>query len=198
MEIGGQFHVPAALRAAISIGWIGWMVRKASVDMWRQKRCPSSNVIIFTMLEFRIRPRGSVALTTRHSLSAKLTLTSPTSGSISVGIVRSRSKATEFVLFVSNWGSRASWMWPGIACYKCIHFKEKGTVSIFICFIFSVCSLFSTLWSHGSTRIPPLPRTPSRRTTLLSKHIVDNFLLLLLFEPEAGGSRLIRNIYQTT
>jgi hypothetical protein len=38
----------------------------------------------------------SVALTTKHSLSAKVGTTSPTSGGRSVGIVRSRTKATEF------------------------------------------------------------------------------------------------------
>jgi hypothetical protein len=38
----------------------------------------------------------SVVLTTRHPLSQTLALTSPTRGSRSVGIVRSRTKATEF------------------------------------------------------------------------------------------------------
>jgi hypothetical protein len=42
----------------------------------------------------RIRPCGSVALTTQHPLPA---LTSPTSGDRSVGIVRSQTKVTEFV-----------------------------------------------------------------------------------------------------
>jgi hypothetical protein len=44
--------------------------------------------------------RGSTALTTRHPLSAKLALTSPTSGYRSIGKVRSRTEATEFCLFV--------------------------------------------------------------------------------------------------
>jgi hypothetical protein len=39
-------------------------------------------------------------LTSFHILSAKLALTSPTSGGRSAGIVRSRTKATEFVLRV--------------------------------------------------------------------------------------------------
>jgi hypothetical protein len=41
---------------------------------------------------------GTGALTTRHPLSAKLVLTSPTSGGRSVGIVYLRTKATEFSL----------------------------------------------------------------------------------------------------
>jgi hypothetical protein len=44
--------------------------------------------------------RGSAALTTRYpSILKKLALTSPTSGSPSIGIVRSRTQATGFVLF---------------------------------------------------------------------------------------------------
>jgi hypothetical protein len=39
---------------------------------------------------------GSVVLTTQHPPSAKVGTTSPTSGGRSVGIVRSRTKATEF------------------------------------------------------------------------------------------------------
>jgi hypothetical protein len=43
--------------------------------------------------------RGSAALTTQHpSISKNLALTLPTSGSCSVGIVRSQTQATEFVL----------------------------------------------------------------------------------------------------
>jgi hypothetical protein len=43
------------------------------------------------------RPWGFVALTTRRPLSAKLALTSLTSGGRSVGIVRLRTKTTEIV-----------------------------------------------------------------------------------------------------
>jgi hypothetical protein len=42
--------------------------------------------------------RGFAALTTRHQ--QKLALTSPTNGGRSVGIVRFRAQATEFVLFL--------------------------------------------------------------------------------------------------
>ena len=43
---------------------------------------------------------GPVALTTRHlSIRKKLALTSPTGGGRSVGIVRVRTKATEFSFF---------------------------------------------------------------------------------------------------
>jgi hypothetical protein len=45
--------------------------------------------------------RGFVALTTQHPLSAKVGTTSPTSGSRSVSIVRSRTEATEFFLILS-------------------------------------------------------------------------------------------------
>jgi hypothetical protein len=47
----------------------------------------------------RLRPLGSVTLTTWHPLSANLALTSPTSGSRSVGTVRSRTQAKGFVCF---------------------------------------------------------------------------------------------------
>jgi hypothetical protein len=50
----------------------------------------------------RIRPWGSVALATRHLYQQKLALTSPTSGGRSVGIVRSRTKATGFFFYVST------------------------------------------------------------------------------------------------
>jgi hypothetical protein len=44
--------------------------------------------------------RGSTVLTTQHlAMRKKLVLISPTSGGSSVGIVRSRTQATEFVLF---------------------------------------------------------------------------------------------------
>jgi hypothetical protein len=39
-------------------------------------------------------------LTTQHLYPQKLALTSPTSGGLSVGVVRSRTKATEFFFFV--------------------------------------------------------------------------------------------------
>jgi hypothetical protein len=42
--------------------------------------------------------RGSVALTTRHLLSAKLAITSPTGGCRSIGTARFRTQATESVL----------------------------------------------------------------------------------------------------
>jgi hypothetical protein len=43
--------------------------------------------------------RGNPLLTARHLLSAKVGTTSPTSGGRSVGIVRSRTKATEFSFY---------------------------------------------------------------------------------------------------
>jgi hypothetical protein len=50
----------------------------------------------------RIRPWGSVALTTLQYYPQKLALTLPTSCSRSVGILRFRTKATE-VFLLSNW-----------------------------------------------------------------------------------------------
>jgi hypothetical protein len=47
-----------------------------------------------------LNKRESVTLTTRHPLSAKLALTSPTNGGPSVGVVRSRTEVTVFCLFV--------------------------------------------------------------------------------------------------
>jgi hypothetical protein len=44
------------------------------------------------------RSWGSVALTTRHPLSTKLELTSPTFSGRSVGVVGLRTKGTEFSL----------------------------------------------------------------------------------------------------
>jgi hypothetical protein len=45
---------------------------------------------------------GISQLTTWHSLSANLALTSPTSGGRSVGIVRSRTQTMEFFFFFSS------------------------------------------------------------------------------------------------
>jgi hypothetical protein len=61
--------------------------------------------------------RRSAELTTRHpSIRKKLALTSPTSGGLSVGIVLSRTQATEFdFLFyvcyfqTKYWGDTSSW-----------------------------------------------------------------------------------------
>jgi hypothetical protein len=55
----------------------------------------------------RLTAERSVALTTRHPLSAKVGTTSPTSGGRSVNIVRLRTKATEFSFsFFSFFGNR--------------------------------------------------------------------------------------------
>jgi hypothetical protein len=58
-----------------------------------------ANVLLKSGLENRdYGRRGSAALTMRHpSIRKKVALTSPTSGGLSVGRVRSRTKATELV-----------------------------------------------------------------------------------------------------
>jgi hypothetical protein len=50
----------------------------------------------------RLRPSGSVALTTWHSLSANFALTSPKSNGRSVGVVRSRTQTTELISSKAN------------------------------------------------------------------------------------------------
>jgi hypothetical protein len=56
--------------------------------------------------------RGSVVLTTWHLLSSKVGKTSPTSGCRSVGIVRSRTQATQFSLVYNvEWWWWWWWWW---------------------------------------------------------------------------------------
>jgi hypothetical protein len=86
-----------------------------------------------------INGRGeSVALTTRHPLSAKVRTTSPTSGGCSVGIDRSRTKATEFIFF-----NTLKWL----ACDNDLF--ASFNVGIHVCFdcpIFSLTTLFKLYW----------------------------------------------------
>jgi hypothetical protein len=53
----------------------------------------------FRSRNVRIPPEGYVTLTTWHHLSAKLALTSSTSGCRSVDIIRSQTQATEFIFY---------------------------------------------------------------------------------------------------
>jgi hypothetical protein len=70
-------------------------------------------------IEIRIYGRADPLRWPRDTLHPqKLALTSPTSGSRSVGIVRSRTKATEIVLFSSNGKFSSSKIWSSF--YFCI------------------------------------------------------------------------------
>jgi hypothetical protein len=76
------------------------------------------NVTLKTCFDFRSRnpriwPEGSITLTTWYPLPQKLALTSPTSGDRSVGIVRSRTQATEFVYY---------WVYLYTTCYALLFY----------------------------------------------------------------------------
>ena len=73
-----------------------------------------------------LRPWGSVALTTWHpSIRKKMALTSRTGGGRSVGIVRSRTKATEF-LFVCVAGTRPWCFGPYVNHHKWNHWSSAS------------------------------------------------------------------------
>jgi hypothetical protein len=74
--------------------WVWNGVHSAS---WGQLRSYLEEIVTAPVKKTETNDRGgSVALTTQHPLSAKVGTTSPTSGGRSVGIVRSRTKATVF------------------------------------------------------------------------------------------------------
>jgi hypothetical protein len=79
-------------------GFLPWTLRSKFLESCL--RCILSSSLLETQSRKpRIRPCGTVALTIWHPLPQKLTLTSPISGSGSVGVARSRTKATEFVVY---------------------------------------------------------------------------------------------------
>jgi hypothetical protein len=95
--------------------------------------------------------RGSVTLTTLHPLSTKVGTNSPTSGGITVSIVRSRPKVTEVLVYLRTRTVKLGAMNTKRTAHAIFYFGRRTEINLhLICFV--GCSLRRLLFSLYFTR----------------------------------------------